>query len=140
MLEQQDNSQASITLAFRADEDDLIDELLTTLKRDTWENLEMHYELGHLSAERTDLIMHDFDGEEEEVPLTFALAASWFASDGEVELMVEVNEAEHDWTDYQCQQLCTSIMTALSAKFPTVSDNGIEVDGDNGHALDDDLN
>jgi hypothetical protein len=137
MQEQQENSHFSITIVFRGTEDDVIDELLSILKRDKWENLEMHYELGTLTAERTDLHVHDFDGEEEELPLTFALATSWFTSENEVEVMVEVNEAEQEWTYDACEKLCAGIITAMSSKFPAVRDNERTTGGDNGFAEDD---
>ncbi len=92
----------------------------------------MHYELANLTAERIDLHNHDFDGKEEEVPLTFALAASWFSSDGEVELMVEINEADQEWSYEECQKLSAAIMTAVSAKFPAVNDSDRTDHADNG--------
>jgi hypothetical protein len=132
MQDQQENSHATVTTAFRGAEDDVVDELLSILKREKWENLEMHYELGTLTAERTDLHVHDFDGEEVELPLTFALSASWFSSEDEVELMVEVNEGEQEWTYDECQKLCAGIISAISSKFPAISDTAGDNGGDNG--------
>lgn len=121
MFEGQTNSQITMTKVFLSTEDDLIDALLSILRRDRCENLKMHYETSSLSAERTELhLLKASDGQEEEVPVVFAIAASWFNADGEVELMVGVTETEYDWTQDECISICESIIKALEISFRTV--------------------
>ncbi len=124
MFEEQGNSQASFTQVFRGTEDDVIDALLSVLKRDRWENLKLHYENGTLTAERTELRIHTGpNGEKDEYAVTFAMATSWFESDGEVEIMVDISEMEFDWTQDECGAMVESILTALRFTFP-LGDNG----------------
>ena len=127
MQEERNNSHASITRTFVAPEDDVIDELLSLIKRDKWENLELHYERGSLTAERTDMVTRDYDGETEDVPLTFALCATWFSADDEVELMIEIDEPECDWTESACHDVAAKFIQELSSKIPALTDK------DNGH-------
>lgn len=121
MFEQQSNSQASWTHTFRGSEDDVVDALLSLLRRDQWENLKLHYEHGTLSAERTELRKHTENSETDEYPVTFAIAVSWFESDGDTEVMVEVTETEFDWTQDECSTICESIKTALRYTFPMLN-------------------
>ncbi len=86
--------------------------LLSILKRDRWEELKMHYETGTLTAERTELRLHEVDGQKEEFPVTFALSVSWFESDKQVEIMVEITEPEFEWTHDECDSMCNSILEA----------------------------
>ncbi|HEY9776849.1 MAG TPA: hypothetical protein V6C81_24005 [Planktothrix sp.] len=127
MQEERNNSHSSITRMFSAHEDDLVDELLSLIRREKWENLELHYELSTLSAERTDMVTKDYDGNQEEVPLTLALSATWVASEDEVELTIEIDEPECDWTETVCAETGAKFMRELSSKLLIITDK------DNGH-------
>jgi hypothetical protein len=118
---QQHNNQASFTKTFAGNEDDIVDGLLSILKRDRWEELKMHYETGTMTAELTELRIRDVGGQKEELPLTFALSVSWFETDKEVEVMVEVTEPEYDWTQDECDAICNSILEAMKVTLKTVS-------------------
>lgn len=122
MFEGQENSQASISRVFVADEDDLVDALLSVLRRDGCENLKMHYEAGTLTAEKTLLRVHAANQSKEEVALIFGIAASWAESEGEVELVIGVTETEFDWSQDECTSLCESIIKALEVSFQTIVD------------------
>jgi len=127
MQEEKINSHAAITRIFVGAEDDVLDELLSILRREKWENLSLHYERGGLSAERTDMHDHELDGTSEELPLTLALAATWFSADDQVEIMLEIDEPDYDWTDEICAEVGSKLMQEMSGKFKTVTSE------DNGH-------
>jgi hypothetical protein len=98
MTEEQENNQASFEHRFFAGEDDLVDILLSLLRREGWENLQMHYEAGNLSAEKTVLRVLSKSDSKEEFPVTFAFWAQWTDGDEEVDLLVEITESEYEWT------------------------------------------
>jgi hypothetical protein len=135
MSQGQDINQASFEQRFLADEDELVDALLALLRRELWENLEMHYEAGNLSAEKTVLREHAEKGVKEEFPVTLALAAQWLAGEDEeeVDLVVDISESEYDWTLDECQSTCESILTALKTTFAVVEKSEFK-DSDNGHS------
>jgi hypothetical protein len=118
MFEPQANCRASFTQTFLGDEDEIVDTILSILRRDGWENLKMHYESGSLSAEKTDLRTRSTDDGKSEEPLTFALSASWFSSEDAVELMVEVTETEQEWSQDECASIVESILIGLKNRFP----------------------
>jgi len=124
MFEPQSNSQASFTKVFAAGEDDIVDSLLSILKVDRWENLKLQYEGGSMSAERTELRTDTFEDVKEEVPVTFALTASWFESDAETEIMVAIVESEYEWSQDECSTICDSILSGLLTSHKYVNPDG----------------
>jgi len=130
----QDINQASVEQRFYAEEDDLIDTLLALLNSDNWENLEMHYEQGNLSAEKTVLRVRSENGSKQELPITLALMAQWSEGDSEVDLCIEITESEYDWTFDECQTACESILDTLKTSFAVSDSTGDFTDSDNGHS------
>ena len=130
MFDEEIHSYASQTVTFLAEEDDVIDALLSILRLDKWENFQMHYETGTLSAERTDLHVHSEDDGALEVPVTFAMQASWTdVEDGQFDLMIGVEEPEYDWTQDHCETAMRSIFTALKSTFPSGPSGGADKNG-----------
>lgn len=116
-------NQVQCSQLFDAEEDEVVDELLSALRSARFENLKLNYERGELSAERTDLVSdHDPTSPDQESTVTYALAASWAADDNLVELILTVDEVGGCAADSKSLEICQEVMSVLRFKLPLVPD------------------
>lgn len=116
-------THSSLTRNFLIEADDLVDEILSALKKFQWTNLKMNYELSTLCATRT------VEGIERLAAsaVTYVLTAKWTEQEEEVELTIAVENHDGRSTAASCQQYCREMMDSLFAEsaFRRVNDSQV---------------
>jgi hypothetical protein len=102
-------SEKSMKKEFHMEIDDLVDALLQNLNSHGWNLGKMQYELGTLTAGRSEKVLDDGKA----VPVKFELVATWQDFGDALELEVVVKDPEHDWTDGCCAQKCATIIDSI---------------------------
>jgi hypothetical protein len=102
-------NQCSMKREFYVEIDDLVDELLTSVRQNGWTLSKMQYEICQLTATCTE--KREADGKK--VDVTFSLTAHWQEYDDSIELDVLVEEKNFDFTDQECKTKCSAVLASL---------------------------
>ena len=109
-MNRQPVAQSSITRNFLIEADDLVDEILSALKKYRWSDVKMKYELGTLSAS-----VVEKKGEHKTADSTYVLSCKWEEQEEEVELTLSVETQSTESAPEQCQKYCQELMDSLFA-------------------------
>jgi hypothetical protein len=94
---------------FYVDVDDLVDDLLTSVRQNGWTLSKMQYEICQLTA--TCKESRESDGQR--VTVTFSLTAHWQDFGDSIELDVLVEEGNFEFTEQECKTKCSAVLGSL---------------------------
>jgi hypothetical protein len=105
-------NQCSMKREFFIEIDDLVDELLSSVRQNGWTISKMQYEICQLTA--TCIEKRETDGKK--VDVTFSLTAHWQDYGDSIELDALVEEGNFDFTDQECKVKCSAVLASIKVK------------------------
>ena len=102
-------NQCSMKREFYVGVDEIVDDLLTSVRQNGWTLSKMQYEICQLKATCNE--KREADGKK--VDVTFALTAHWQDYGDSIELDVVVEEGKYDFTDQECKTKCSAVLASL---------------------------